>query len=693
MSFRKKLIILIVCLSIAPILALRAFGIHNVHLFADEVIRQVHLNHQKSAELRFNAVAQHHQKRIGRTLEQLETALLFQTYEARRLLRAVSHCQLFKSAGALPPPSPPMLSEKAPGEPNALHRVYGVQDNPSGDAGPVLDAFQALLPVYRTIEDHLGSTVLRHYTMINHWVSVYPCGTDEGAAAAGDYGDWYPSVFKERISYWSAPYIDPDSGRAAIALSLPLYCQEEDIFGVTSIIIDLERMLDLSLDPSAAEAGQFTFIGKLVPDPQSGGIMIRIFSQTGSTAETGEPLDTIRAEDLGLQGEDAQYQEMLNDFSCLRSKTHKVRLKGEPSYWAFSPLPHQGVGLVLVVPEQDDTATMDLLDTIRQRTHRVEWLTAVFLVLLALAAIIAALTFSRIVTKPLEKLTRAAQKLAGGDLQARVAIDSHDEIGALAGVFNRIGPELSRAYAMQRSVELASEIQEHLLPHPPRIAGFDIFGLTLYSNLAGGDYYDFLCDEADQGRLCVAIGDVSGHGISSALLMASVRSALRMRSRLSGTMSAIAQDANAVFSEDVEASGNFVTLFLARLDRDRRCIQWVRAGHDPALLYDPATDTFTTLKGVGKGLPFGIDKAEVYLEESHPFHPGQLFFLGTDGIWEARDASGTFFGKKRVKQILRENADADAKLIVTAVIDAVKAFQADSGRSDDVTCVVVKFTG
>ncbi len=693
MSFRKKLIILLVCLSILPILALRAFGIHNVHLFADEVIRQVNLNTQKSNDLRFNAVAQHHQKRISQTFEKLESALLFQTYEARRLLREVNQCQPFDPVAAAPPLSPPALTERTPDAPDARHLVYGGEGLPPGIADPILERFKSFLPVYRTIEDHLGAIVLRHYTMINHWVSVYPCGSDMCAAATGDYGDWYPSVLKERLSYWSAPYIDPESGRAAIALSLPLYCQEDAIFGVTSIIVDLDGMLDLSLDPAAAETGRFAFIGNLTPDPQANRTVIRIFSQTGWVPGRGDSLDTITPDDLGLGGDDDQYQKILNDFRRLRSTIHKVRLEEQPCYWDFSPLPHQGVGLVLVVPMQEKTAMQDLLDTIRERTRRVELLTGFFLVLLALAAILTALAFSRIVTKPLEKLTRAARKLANGDLEARVTIDSHDEIGELAGVFNRIGPELSRAYAMRRSVELASEIQEHLLPHPPRIAGFDIFGLTLYSNLAGGDYYDFLCDEADQGRLCIAIGDVSGHGISSALLMASVRSALRMRARLSGTMSAIAQDANAVFSEDVEASGDFVTLFLARLDRDKHRIQWVRAGHDPALLYDPATDTFTTLKGVGKGLPFGVNKAEIYLEESHAFYPGQICFLGTDGIWEAQNAQGAFFGKKRVKQILRENAGADAKIIATAVMDAVAAFQEGSSRSDDVTCVVVKFIG
>ena len=89
--------------------------------------------------------------------------------------------------------------------------------------------------------------------------------------------------------------------------------------------------------------------------------------------------------------------------------------------------------MVLVVPEQEASGMTDLLDTIRNRTRRVELFTGLFLVLLALAAVSTALAFSKIVTKPLEKLTRAARKLAGGDLEARVAIDSHDEIGDLAG--------------------------------------------------------------------------------------------------------------------------------------------------------------------------------------------------------------------------------------------------------------------
>ncbi|MBL0713104.1 MAG: SpoIIE family protein phosphatase [Desulfosarcina sp.] len=693
MSFRQKLIILLVCLSIVPIVALRAFGIHNVHLFANEVTQQVNLNYRKSSELRFNAIFQRHKQLLTRTFEKLETALLFQTYEARRSLQAPSGCVRLDPEENDQRRYDLVSGDSAMDPPGTMHHVYRVHDHPLQDDARRVDALKALSSVYQTIDAHLGSLVLRHFTVIDNMVSVFPCNPGNCAAAQGDYGAWYRSALNERVSYWSAPYIDLDSGRPAIALSLPLFCQEEEIFGVTSIVIDLKGLLDFSVNPSTMEDGLFAFIGVLKKDPRSGRVMIQIFTQVGRTGEGDNPRGKIMAADLDFHWDDDRYDAILNDFLRLRSNSHQVRFDGHESYWAFSPISHLGAGLVLVIPAQQKTEVMGLLAAIQERTRRVEIFTAAFLILLVLAVTITAVYFSKIVTQPLEKLTRAAKKLAGGDLKAHVSVDSHDEIGELGLVFNRIGPQLSQAYDMRRSVELASEIQKHLLPKPPRIAGFDIFGLTLYSDLAGGDYYDFLCDEADQGRLCVAIGDVSGHGISSALLMASVRSALRMRSRLAGSLGEIANSTNAVFSEDVEASSNFVTLFLARFDHDGRRIRWIRAGHDPALLYDPDAGTFTELMGKETGLPFGVNETEAYFEESHPFHPGQICFLGTDGIWEAQNVRGEFFGREPVKQILRENSDASARGIATSVMDAVEAFQADAGRADDFTCVVVKFTG
>jgi glycyl-tRNA synthetase alpha subunit len=128
MSFRKKLIVLLVCLSIVPILALRTFGIHNVHLFADEVAHQVDLNFQKSSELRFNGIFQRHQQLLTQTFEKLETAFLFQTYEARRLLQTTSGCQRFTPDTNGPGPYDLVLSETTMGPPAVLHQVYSARN-------------------------------------------------------------------------------------------------------------------------------------------------------------------------------------------------------------------------------------------------------------------------------------------------------------------------------------------------------------------------------------------------------------------------------------------------------------------------------------------------------------------------------------------------------------------------------------
>jgi len=97
----------------------------------------------------------------------------------------------------------------------------------------------------------------------------------------------------------------------------------------------------------------------------------------------------------------------------------------------------------------------------------------------------------------------------------------------------------------------------------------------------------------------MVVGDISGHGLASALLMASARALLRQRTSLPGSIADIVTDVNRELAVDVAESGNFMTLFYLTIDIHRRKIQWVRAGHDPAIFYDPTTDTFEDLQGKG----------------------------------------------------------------------------------------------
>jgi sigma-B regulation protein RsbU (phosphoserine phosphatase) len=117
----------------------------------------------------------------------------------------------------------------------------------------------------------------------------------------------------------------------------------------------------------------------------------------------------------------------------------------------------------------------------------------------------------------------------------------------------------------------------------------------------------------------------------------------------------------------------------------------VRAGHDPAILYDPETDSFSSLDG-GNGIPLGISQDTVYTASSCDIKPGQIIFLGTDGIWETRNAQGELFGKERLQQVIHTNSKESARTIVLSVLDAVEEFRGPQEQEDDLTLVITRIT-
>ncbi len=204
---------------------------------------------------------------------------------------------------------------------------------------------------------------------------------------------------------------------------------------------------------------------------------------------------------------------------------------------------------------------------------------------------------------------------------------------ALADRFRTLSLEHEK---VKQSLDLASELQQNLLPkNNPQMQRLDIAGRSIYCDETGGDYYDFnTSDTGEDDQLTIAIGDVSGHGISSALLMAAVRSSLRQRLSHPGGAGGIISDINRQLVQDVEDSGQFMTMFYLNIDTNKMQAQWVRAGHEPALFYDPGTDLFEEL--AGSGMALGIDEDwqyEEYLKTA--LQSGQIIFLSTDGIWEA----------------------------------------------------------
>jgi sigma-B regulation protein RsbU (phosphoserine phosphatase) len=243
----------------------------------------------------------------------------------------------------------------------------------------------------------------------------------------------------------------------------------------------------------------------------------------------------------------------------------------------------------------------------------------------------------------------------------------------------------------KKALALAGEVQKSLLPQrKPEVPGLDIAGRNVSCDEIGGDYFDFLWRrEKPDGPFSVVVGDITGHGVDSALLMTSARAFLRMRASQPGTMSEIITAMNRHLTRDVLETGRFMTLFYLTVDLRKDRIDWVRAGHDPALLYDPQHDAFVELKGTGVAL--GVNDAFKYFENRREgLTNGQIIAIGTDGIWEAFNKNGTMFGKKRFKDIIRQNAAAGADDILNAVYNEINQFIEGQKTEDDITLVIIK---
>ena len=243
----------------------------------------------------------------------------------------------------------------------------------------------------------------------------------------------------------------------------------------------------------------------------------------------------------------------------------------------------------------------------------------------------------------------------------------------------------------KKALALAGEVQKSLLPQDkPQVSGLDVAGRNVSCDEIGGDYFDFLWRrESPNAPFSVVVGDITGHGVDSALLMTSARAFLRMRASQPGTMADIVSAMNLHLTQDVLETGRFMTLFYLSVDMNQDAIEWIRAGHDPAIVYDPVQDRFEELKG--NGVALGVDETFEYtINRKDGLTDGQVLAIGTDGIWEAFNQEGKMFGKKRFRDIIREHSSEGADDILNAVYNDVSSFTEGRKTEDDITLVIVK---
>ncbi len=293
-------------------------------------------------------------------------------------------------------------------------------------------------------------------------------------------------------------------------------------------------------------------------------------------------------------------------------------------------------------------------------------------------------------TLRIKEVSAAADNLANGEFGTPLAITNRDEVSELARSFNSMSGQLEQRLAMKKEINIAREVQQNLLPDAGfKAPGILADGLSLYCDETGGDYFDIVTFPENPQKVGLVVGDVVGHGIGAALLMTTVRALLRCRIFQPGNPDHIMNDVNSLLCRDTLRSGNFVTLFYLEIDQLHKTIRWVRAGHEPAIVYHPARHEFTEMRG--DGLALGVDAAYCFeYNETQVEDEEVLILIGSDGAWDVANAAGEPFGKDRISKILAAGCHLHPDAILIKITEQIKEFRGDTPQNDDITLLVVK---
>jgi len=240
---------------------------------------------------------------------------------------------------------------------------------------------------------------------------------------------------------------------------------------------------------------------------------------------------------------------------------------------------------------------------------------------------------------------------------------------------------------LEHDLEVARSIQQSLLPRTmPQIEGFEIAGWNQPADQTGGDYYDWqlLAD----GKVVVALADVTGHGIGPALLAAVCRAYARANFRAGNGLFDAMEQINAALADDI-GEGRFVTFVAAVCAPGCPRVELLSAGHGPLFLYVLKQDSFKEMGA--QGLPLGI-VAKLVSEPPQilELNKGDLLVLATDGFFEWANSQGELFGPKRLEEVIRISKEKQPREIISALYQATIAFSGGTKQQDDLTVVIIK---
>jgi sigma-B regulation protein RsbU (phosphoserine phosphatase) len=321
-------------------------------------------------------------------------------------------------------------------------------------------------------------------------------------------------------------------------------------------------------------------------------------------------------------------------------------------------------------------------------------------VFVEIVSLITGFTISRRITRSVHDMYQGTLALQRGELEHKIPVRRHDQLGLLAHSFNqmsasitRLLEEVSEKKRLEQELEIAREVQATLfpkqLPHP---RGMAIFGGCEPARVVSGDYYDFIVE--DEARLDIVVADISGKGISAALLMANLQAAMRNQllsikhdgpDDIGKSLAGVMTQLNEQIYRNSPAE-KYATLFLARYDAEARRLWYCNAGHLPPILLIGEETRFLEATGMVVGL---LPNAP-YQAGSVDLVSGSLLAIFTDGVTEAINKEDEEFGDQRLLSALKEARARTPEGVYQSVIEKIRTWQGDLPQHDDITLIVAK---
>jgi sigma-B regulation protein RsbU (phosphoserine phosphatase) len=328
------------------------------------------------------------------------------------------------------------------------------------------------------------------------------------------------------------------------------------------------------------------------------------------------------------------------------------------------------------------------------------YLIAFVLILIAFCVIEAAalttgLVLTRQITKAVDELYRATQYVQAGDLSHRVRIERRDQLGVLGESFNLMTGSISNLIEEQKQrqrleneISIAREVQDQLFPRTiPKVPGVEIEAICKAARAVSGDYYDFI--QLSPTHLAIAIADISGKGISAALLMASLQAALRSQVLVDGSEAmSTAELVSRLNKHLVRNTGDdrFATFFIAVYDSVTRNLRYTNAGHLPSFLISRDSELHLD-KG---GMVLGVVEDYCYEEGAVIVPPDSLLVGYSDGLVEPENVYGEEFGIRRLQQAAVHVQGAAPQVVAQSLMTAAEEWAGTPEQADDMTVIVAR---